>query len=148
MVVHPQSIVHSLVEFCDGSVIAQMGPPDMRLPIQYALTYPERRACPAAQLDLTDTMSLDFIPPDEERFPALRLGYEVAERGGTTGAVLNAANEAAVAAFLNGQIGFTEIVPACRAVLDQHHFSPHPTLEELQVADQWARKEVLRCVSA
>src|SRR5262249_7804361 len=103
VVVHPQSIVHSFVEFCDGSVLAQMSPPDMKLPIQYALTFPDRWDCPSQKLDLSAAMKLEFEPPDLDRFPALALGYEVARTGGTTGAVLNAANEAAVAGFLDDQ---------------------------------------------
>ena len=103
VVIHPQSIVHSLVEFIDGSVMAQLSPPDMKLPIQYALDWPHRKAGVAERLDWRQAMQLDFEPPDLERFPALGLGLEVARRGGTAGAVLNGANEAAVAAFLAGQ---------------------------------------------
>ena len=146
VVVHPQSIVHSLVEFRDGSVLAQLSPPDMRLPIQYALTHPERWDCPTPKLDLASAMRLDFEPPDLDRFPAIGLGYEVARVGGTAGAVLNAANEAAVAGFLEGQLSFTEIVPACRSVLDNHHFEASPTLERLIELDIWARQEVTRWV--
>lgn len=146
VVVHPQSIVHSMVEFRDGSVVAQLSPPDMKLPIQYALTYPERWPCPAPRLDWATSLRLDFEPPDLDRFPALRLGYEVAQAGGTTGAVLNAANEAAVAGFLNGQLSFTEIVPACRSVLENHHYESQPTLETLMALDAWARQEVTRWV--
>ena len=102
VVVHPQSIVHSMVEFVDGSVIAQLSPPDMRLPIQYALTYPDRRVGLNTPMDWNQSFGLSFEPPDLEAFPALRLGYEVAEKGGTCGAVLNAANEAAVERFLSG----------------------------------------------
>jgi 1-deoxy-D-xylulose-5-phosphate reductoisomerase len=147
VVVHPQSTVHSLVEFVDGSVFAQLSPPDMRLPIQYAMTYPERWEGPAECMDWTQAWSLDFEPPDEERFPAIRLGYEVAGAGGTTGAVLNAANEAAVAQFLAGKLPFCRIVPACRAILDCHNYDPAPTLDELIRCDQWAREEVNRWVS-
>jgi 1-deoxy-D-xylulose-5-phosphate reductoisomerase len=146
VVVHPQSIVHSMVEFRDGAVLAQMSPPDMQLPIQYALEYPERWECPSPRLDFSSALQLDFEPPDEERFPALRLGHEVAAAGGTTGAVLNAANEAAVQSFLDGQIPFTEIVPACRSVLDSHHYEAQPTLERLIELDGWARQEVTRWV--
>ncbi len=146
IVVHPQSVVHSLVEFCDGSVVAQLSPPDMRLPIQYALTYPERFECPAERMDFTEAFSLTFEPPDMDRFPALRLGYEVARQGGTAGAVLNAANEAAVAEFLEGRIRFVEIVEVCQAVLEQHEFDPNPSLDELIRFDAWARKEVKRWV--
>lgn len=144
--IHPQSIVHSLVEFIDGSVIAQMSPPDMKLPIQYALTWPARRDGVAARIDWSRAMRLEFEPPDFERFAALRLGLEVARAGGTAGAVLNAANEAAVSAFLNGRIGFSQIVPICRHVLEHHEFDPNPTLEQLLAADRWAREEALRWV--
>ncbi|MFM7243514.1 MAG: 1-deoxy-D-xylulose-5-phosphate reductoisomerase [Planctomycetaceae bacterium] len=140
--VHPQSIVHSLVEFVDGSVIAQLSPPDMRLPIQYALTHPERTDGPARRLDFTRPMTLEFEPPDLERFPAVRLGHEAASRGGTAGCVLNAANEAAVARFLAGRFRFTDIAEACRRVLDQHPFAAEPTLEEIRRLDAWARQEV------
>jgi 1-deoxy-D-xylulose-5-phosphate reductoisomerase len=148
IVVHPQAIVHSMVEFVDGSIIAQMGPPDMRLPIQYALSYPERWGCPSTKMDFTKPCGLEFEPPDFERFPALQLGYEVAAAGGTAGAVLNAANEAAVQAFLDGRIGFCQIVPACRKALEQHNYEPHPTLETLLQLDAWARQEVQRWIGA
>jgi 1-deoxy-D-xylulose-5-phosphate reductoisomerase len=148
VVIHPQSIVHSLVEFADGSVLAQLSPPDMKLPIQYALTWPERCDCPARRLDLTEALRLDFEPPDEDRFPALALGREVAAAGGTAGAVLNAANEAAVAGFLAGELSFTEIVPACRSVLDSHSFSANPALDELLKLDAWARQEISRWICA
>jgi 1-deoxy-D-xylulose-5-phosphate reductoisomerase len=148
VVIHPQSIVHSLVEFIDGSVVAQLSPPDMKLPIQYALTWPQRRTSPARKLDLSNAMRLDFEPPDEDRFPALRLGREVAAAGGTAGAVLNAANEAAVASFLAGEMPFMEIVPACRAVLDSHTFNADPTLDELLKLDAWARQEIQRWILA
>lgn len=141
VVVHPQSIVHSFVEFVDGSVIAQLSPPDMKLPIQYALTYPERRSGIAPKLDWKTAFQLDFSPPDVDRFPALLLGFEVARRGGTCGAVLNAANEVAVARFLDGELAFCDIPRACRAVLDSHHFDPNPTLTELFRQDAWAREE-------
>ena len=141
VLVHPESIVHSLVEFVDGSVIAQLSPPDMRLPIQYALCYPDRLPGPSPQLDLARAGSLHFEAADVERFPALRLGYEVARRGGTAGAVLNAANEVAVDRFLAGDLRFTDIVKACRAVLESHSFDPSPNLDHLLVADRWARVE-------
>ncbi len=144
VVVHPQSIVHSLVEFVDGSVVAQLSSPDMKLPIQYALTYPQRTTGIAARLDFSERMRLDFEPPDQDRFPALALGLEVARAGGTAGAVLNAANEAAVAEFLSGKLRFIDIVPSCRAVLDQHEFDPSPSLEQLFEIDAWARQEVVR----
>jgi 1-deoxy-D-xylulose-5-phosphate reductoisomerase len=146
VVIHPQSVVHSFVEFVDGSVIAQMGPPDMKLPIQYALEYPHRQNGIAQRLDWHQRWRLEFEPADPERCPALGLGYDCARRGGSSGAVLNAANEAAVEAFLQGELHFTEIVPACRSVLDAHHFDPEPTLERLEKLDRWAREEVARWV--
>jgi len=140
--IHPQSVVHSLVEFIDGSIVAQMSPPDMRLPIQYALYYPERAAGLAGRLDWTQPFQLEFEPPDPEQFPALKLGYECARAGGTSGAVLNAANEAAVGAFLAGKLHFTEIVPACRSILDAHTFEAEPTLNQVVAIDCWAREEI------
>jgi 1-deoxy-D-xylulose-5-phosphate reductoisomerase len=144
VVVHPQSVVHSMVEYVDGSVLAQLSPPDMKLPIQYALTWPARHECPARKLDLSQALRLEFEPPDEQRFPALGLGKAVARSGGTAGAVLNAANEAAVTAFLEGKLAFVEIVPACRSIVENHPFDPAPTLEELLRLDGWARQEVVR----
>jgi 1-deoxy-D-xylulose-5-phosphate reductoisomerase len=146
VVIHPQSIVHSMVEFIDGSVLAQLSPPDMKLPIQYALTYPDRTVGVATKLDLSQSLQLDFEPPDPDRFPALQLGQEVARDGGTAGAVLNAANEAAVASFLTGELAFHEIVPACASVLHQHHYDSQPSLERLFELDAWARQEVGRWV--
>jgi 1-deoxy-D-xylulose-5-phosphate reductoisomerase len=148
VIIHPQSIVHSMVEYTDGSVIAQLSPPDMKLPIQYALTWPERRAGVAAKLDWGRAMELRFEPPDFERFAALKLGLQVARDGGTAGAVLNGANEAAVAAFLEGRLRFHEIVPACKSVLENHNFDPNPTLQQVLDLDRWAREEVLRWVYA
>jgi 1-deoxy-D-xylulose-5-phosphate reductoisomerase len=148
VIVHPESVIHSFVEFEDGSVLAQLSPPDMRLPIQYALTYPERVAGPARRLDWRELAAFHFEPPDHETFPALQLGYEVARRGGTCGAVLNAANEAAVGRFLAGELRFLDIPRACRAVLAHHDFSAAPSLEELWAADRWARHEVHRWISA
>lgn len=142
VVVHPQSIVHSLVEYVDGSVIAQLGPPDMKLPIQYALAYPERYAGPARRFDFGATHQLEFEPPDLERFPAVRLGHEAAARGGTSGAVLNAANEEAVQAFLAGRLPFPQIASLCERAVTEHPFEPEPTLEDILRLDAWARKEV------
>ena len=144
VVLHPESIVHSFVEFVDGSVLAQLSPPDMRLPIQYALTYPDRVAGPARRIDWTALGCLHFGQPDRETFAALDLGFEVARRGGTCGAVLNAANEAAVGRFLAGELGFLDIARACQAVLARHDYDPAPTLDELLAADRWARQEVTR----
>jgi 1-deoxy-D-xylulose-5-phosphate reductoisomerase len=144
VVIHPESVVHSFVEFVDGSVIAQLSPPDMRLPIQYALTYPERLPGPSAKLDWAKPFALQFEPPDRDTFPGLDLGFEVMRRGGTAGAALNAANEAAVARFLAGEIDFLDITRACRAALDFHTYDPRPTLETLWSVDAWARREVER----
>jgi 1-deoxy-D-xylulose-5-phosphate reductoisomerase len=146
VVIHPESVVHSMVEFVDGSVIAQISPPDMRLPIQYALTYPERAPAPCQRLDLGQSFSLHFEPPDRETFASLDIGFEVMKRGGTSGAVLNAANEAAVARFLQGEIGFLDISRVCRAALDHHTFDPRPTLDALWNVDAWARQEVDRWI--
>lgn len=144
VIVHPESMIHSFVEYVDGSVLAQLSPPDMRLPIQYALTYPERHDGPAAKLDWTSLSGLNFEQPDRETFPALDLGFEAVRRGGTCGAVLNAAKEGAVDLFLDGQIGFLQITQICSDVLYHHHHVAQPTLEELMAADQWARQEVTR----
>jgi 1-deoxy-D-xylulose-5-phosphate reductoisomerase len=142
VVIHPESVVHSMVEFVDGSVIAQLSPPDMRLPIQYALTYPDRIPAPCPRLDLRNAFNLHFEPPDCETFESLALGFEVMRRGGTAGAVLNASNEAAVARFMRGEIRFLDIARACRAALENHTFDPTPTLESLWDMDMWARREV------
>jgi len=142
VLVHPQSIVHSLVEFVDGSVLAQLSPPDMRLPIQYALSYPRRMPGPARRLDFTQAFTLDFEPPDPARFPALRLGHEAAARGGTAGAVLNAANEEAVGRFLAGSLRFTDIAEVCERTLDAHAFQAEPGLDDVVRLDAWAREEV------
>lgn len=147
VVVHPESIVHSLVEFCDGSMVAQLGTPDMRTPIQYALTFPRRTKCPSSPLDLLRGQSLTFEAPDPERFPALRLGYEVARRGGTSGAVLNAANEAAVQLFRAGTIGYRDIARVAERTLQDHDFQQSPSLDEIMRADHWARLEVKRCLT-
>jgi 1-deoxy-D-xylulose-5-phosphate reductoisomerase len=142
VVIHPESVIHSMVEFVDGSVIAQLSPPDMRLPIQYALTYPERVPAPCPRLDLKEAFGLHFEPPDCETFPSLELGFQVMRRGGTSGAALNAANEAAVARFLKGEIRFLDIARACRAAIENHRYDPTPALDDLWDVDKWARREV------
>ena len=144
VIVHPESVIHSFVEFVDGSVLAQLSPPDMRLPIQYALTYPHRVPGPTKRLDWGALSQFRFEPVDRETFPALDLGMDVARRGGSCGAVLNGANEAAVARFLNHEFGFLEIARCVRAVLQSHHYDPTPTLEGLLALDRWARQEVGR----
>ena len=147
VVIHPESIVHSLVEFTDGSVIAQLSPPDMRLPIQYAMTFPDRVSGPARRMDWSQTHELNLIPPDFNQFPALALGFEVAKIGGTSGAVVNAANESAVQAFIDGKIGFTEIVQASRETLENHEYIDEPTIDDIVAADRWAREEIDKWIS-
>ena len=147
VVIHPESIVHSMVEFCDGSVIAQMGTPDMRTPIQYALTFPDRRPCCSKRLDIRALRELTFEPPDAARFPALELGYKAARLGGTAGAVLNAANEVAVHEFRSRQIGFGEIARLTAEVLRRHQTIAAPTLEQIMAADRWARQEAYSCLN-
>jgi 1-deoxy-D-xylulose-5-phosphate reductoisomerase len=144
VLVHPQSIVHSLVEFVDGSVIAQLSPPDMKLPIQYALLFPERVPGVARRFDFTQSVALEFEPPDPARFPAVRLGHEAAARGGTAGAVLNAANEEAVRGFLAGELAFTDIAAVTERVLGEHPFLADPSLDEIRRLDAWAREEVAK----
>lgn len=139
VVVHPQSIVHSMVEFEDGSVVAQMSKPDMRGPVRYALGYPERLPAPGTRFDVHDYARLTFEPPDREAFPALGLGFEAARRGGTAGAALNAADEVAVARFLAGQVPFPDIARTAAAALAQHPFEAAPSLQRLAQADAWAR---------
>lgn len=147
VVIHPQSIVHSLVQFRDGSVICQMGPPDMRVPIQYALTYPERKALPVERLHLEAVAQLTFEAPDPERFPSLRLAYEALQAGGTAPAVMNAANEVAVAAFLEDAIGFTDILEIVEKTLEAHSVLPDPSLDEVFAADSWARQAATRLLT-
>jgi 1-deoxy-D-xylulose-5-phosphate reductoisomerase len=140
VVVHPESVIHSMVEFVDGSVIAQLSPPDMRTPIQYALTYPQRREGISRRMDWGSQFSFNFQPPDLERFPALALAYEVAERGGISGAVMNAANEVAVEAFVAGKIRFGRIPQVVRSTIEHHRVQPAPSLDDLFEADRWARQ--------
>ncbi|MCJ7776824.1 MAG: 1-deoxy-D-xylulose-5-phosphate reductoisomerase [Sedimentisphaerales bacterium] len=142
VLVHPESIVHSMVEFIDGSVIAQMSRPDMCLPIQYAITYPERVAGIGEPLRLDEIGKLSFEKPDMETFRALSLGFEVARIGGTAAVVFNAANEAAVHEFLTGKIRFTDIVELIEYCLNEHDVKTNVSLEELLQIDAWARKEV------
>ena len=144
VVVHPQSIIHSFVEFVDGAVIAQLSPPDMKLPIQYALTWPERVSGLSPKMDWTATQTLELAPPDLDAFPGLELGFEAARRGGSSGAVLNAAKETAVDRFLKHDLSFNDIPRACKAVLNAHEFDPSPTLSDLIRLDGWARKETTR----
>ena len=144
VVIHPQCIIHSLVEFVDGSVMTQMSVPDMRLPIQYALTYPERLASSLPRLELAEVTKLTFQEPDRERFPCLEYAYEASRAGGTAPAVLNAANEEAVSLFLSGKIGFMDIPRMIQMVLSEHEHLRNPTLKDILKADRWARKEAKR----
>ena len=140
VIVHPQSVVHSLVEYVDGSVLAQLGVPDMRLPIQYALCYPERPSLPsAARLDLTQADDLHFEKLDLRRYPCLALALEAGHRGGTYPAVLAAADEVAVERFLAGHIRFTDIPQVIKDTLDEHDNIPDPDLDGILAADAWAR---------
>ena len=143
VVVHPQSVVHSMVEFVDGSIIAQLSTPDMCLPIQYALTYPDRARSERVQTNLAKLGSLTFEEPDVERFPSLNLARRAGEIGGTLPAVLNAANETAVEAFVNRRISFPQITEMVRKTMDRHRPLPHATLEQILEADAWARKEAV-----
>jgi 1-deoxy-D-xylulose-5-phosphate reductoisomerase len=144
VVVHPQSVVHSMVEFVDGSILAQLSTPDMCLPIQYALTYPERARSERVQTNLAKIGSLTFEEPDKERFPALNLARKAGEIGGTLPAVLNAANEVAVEAFVNKKLSFVGISETVKRTMDCHKVVSHPTLEQILEADTWARREAAR----
>jgi 1-deoxy-D-xylulose-5-phosphate reductoisomerase len=146
VVIERNSIVHSLVEFVDGSVVALLSPPDMRMPIQYALTYPERVDTTFARLDLLSAGALVFEKPDTERFPCLELAYDVAKQGGTAGAVLSAADEVAVQAFLDGRIAFGDIHRTLRQVGSSHRPGPGDCLDSVLKADTWGREEAKRLV--
>ena len=147
VVIHRQSIVHSLVEFVDGAVMAQLGAPDMRLPIQLALTYPERQPCPVDKLDLTKCGALSFCEPDMEAFPCLALARECAKKGGTACPVMNGANEAAVALYLEDKIGFYDIYDLVAGAVNAVPFIQNPTLEEILESDRMARTYVQNKVS-
>jgi 1-deoxy-D-xylulose-5-phosphate reductoisomerase len=140
IMVHPQSIIHSMVEFVDGSIVAQLGTADMRQPIQYALTYPERIASPVARLDWMTVPRLDFSPPDRQKFPCISLAYDAIDAGGTAPSVLNAADEIAVEAFLERRIAFTDIPELIRTTLDAHSRQNGSSLESIVEADRWARE--------
>ena len=144
VLVHPQSIVHSMVEFVDGALLAQLSTPDMCLPIQYALTCPDRAPSERVQTNFAKLGSLTFEEPDVERFPALKLARRAGEVGGTLPSVLNAANEVAVDAFLNGKINFPQITETVRRVMDAHTVVLHPILEQILEADAWARAEAAK----
>jgi 1-deoxy-D-xylulose-5-phosphate reductoisomerase len=144
VLVHPQSIVHSMVEFVDGALLAQLSTPDMCLPIQYALTYPDRAPSERVQTNFAKLGNLTFEEPDAERFPALKLARRAGEVGGTLPAVLNAANEVAVEAFVNGKINFPQITEIVRRTMEAHKVVSHPALEQILEADAWARREAAK----
>ncbi len=146
VVIHPQSIIHSLVEFVDGSVLAQLGLPDMRLPIQYALYYPERRSSDRPKLDLIKTKQLTFKEPDKKTFKGLQLAYQAGKTGGTMPAVFNAANEAAVNLFVAEKIKFLDIAESIAQVMAAHQSITKPTLEQIIAADQWARNKITELI--
>jgi len=140
VLVHPQSIVHSMVEFVDGSMLAQLSTPDMCLPIQYALTYPDRAPSGRVQTNFARLGNLTFEEPDVEKFPALNLARRAGETGGTLPAVLNAANEIAVEAFVNHKVNFPQITETVQRTMDAHKVVLHPTLDQILEADAWARR--------
>jgi 1-deoxy-D-xylulose-5-phosphate reductoisomerase len=146
VIVHPQSVVHSMVEFIDGSVLAQLGPPDMRVPIAHVLAWPERIATPVQRLDFAALGSLDFAAPDLDRFPALRIAREAMEQGGAAPAALNAANEVAVAAFLAGRIHFPDIASTVEAVIARCGMEAPASIEDVLEIDRRARREVERMI--
>ncbi|WP_371371225.1 1-deoxy-D-xylulose-5-phosphate reductoisomerase [Sporomusa aerivorans] len=145
--VHPQSIIHSMVEYIDGSVIAQMGLPDMHLPIHYALSYPERSESKVPRLNFSSLSALTFANPDVETFPALKLAYMAGKRGGTMPCVFNAANEIAVQAFLAGEIKFLDIAQIIRYTMEKHTLTESPDLPAVHSADTWARQCSLTAVN-
>lgn len=140
VVVHPQSTIHSMVEYVDGSIIAQLATPDMRLPIQYALTYPRRSANPWPKLNVFELQNLTFEAPDFQRFPSLQLAYEAGRAGGFAPCVLNAANEVVVEGFLEGRISFLEMAKLIERVLEQHIAGDPQTIEDVLEMDEWARQ--------
>jgi 1-deoxy-D-xylulose-5-phosphate reductoisomerase len=140
VLIHPQSVVHSMVEYVDGSIVAQMGITDMKIPISYALSFPERLNLNLPPLDLSRSEALTFSPPDLQKFPCLRLAYQSIETGETMPAILNAANEVAVSAFLDGSLRFTEIPPLLQRVMEDHQVKPVHTIEDILKADHWARE--------
>lgn len=146
VVVHPQSIIHSMVQFIDSSVIAQLGCPDMRLPIQYALSYPDRIECDFERLDLAKIATLTFEQPDMDTFPCLKLAYDTLKMGGTYSAVLNSANEVLVNEFLEDKIGFYDIPYYIEKTLEAHNSISEPTLEEILEIDKWTREFVVKSI--
>jgi 1-deoxy-D-xylulose-5-phosphate reductoisomerase len=148
VLIHPEAIVHSFVEFVDGIILAQMATPDMRLPIQYALTYPERVKSKVAGVNFSQLSSLTFSPPDLNKFPCLGIAYQVAHQGGSFPCVLNAVNEECVAAFLRGEIKLPHIPKILDKVLSKHKKIEHPSLDEILEIDNWARREANKLLSS
>lgn len=146
VVIHPQSIVHSMVELVDGAVLAQLGNPDMKLPIQYALTYPERMPSGLPRFNPVETGRLEFFKPDLETFPSLRLAYQVLREGGTMTAVLNGANEAVVELFLKGAVPFNSIPVVVERVLQKHNNHKNPCLDDIIYWDKWSRSQAVQMV--
>lgn len=146
VILHPQSVIHSMVEFADGAVMAQLGTPDMKIPIQYALAYPQRMPLEAERLDLVALSRLDFRAPEYGRYPCLKMAYEAGKVGGTMPAVLNAANEVAVDIFLKGNCHFLDIEEIVERALDAHQNISNPSLEEIEEADRWAREFAKSCL--
>ncbi len=147
VIVHPQSIIHSMVEYIDGSIIAHLGIPDMRIPIQYALTHPIRIGNGLQKLDFIALKELTFEKPDTEVFPCLQFAYKSIKTGGTMPAVLNAANEIVVEMFLNNKISFLEIPEIINEVMDKHILIKNPTLDDILESDKWARNMVLNIIN-
>jgi 1-deoxy-D-xylulose-5-phosphate reductoisomerase len=142
IVIHPQSIIHSMVEFIDGSVKGQMGQPDMKIPIQFALTYPDRLEAEWEDFDPVNISGLTFEKPDREKFPSISLAYEALSRGGTATAALNVANDNSVRLFLDGKIGFTQIAEINEAALSEHKWIADPDLKDLLELEQWGKSFV------
>lgn len=148
IVVHRESIVHSMVEWTDGSTLAQLGPTDMRIMIQYALTYPDRLPTPVARLDLRESRTLHFEPVDKDKFPCISLAYSAAEVGGTLPVVLSSADEIVVNAFLNKRIGFMDIPYILQCIMDRHDVISKPSLEDILEVDKWAKSTTLSIINA
>lgn len=146
LLIHPEAVIHSMCEFIDGSIIAQLGITDMKLPIQFALTYPDRRKTPFQRLDLSKIRNFTFTQPDSMKYPCLSLAMAAAKIGGTSTAVLNAADEVTVGAFLNGKIGFLKIPAIIEKVLVNHRYIESPTLDQIFESDKWAREESARLI--
>jgi 1-deoxy-D-xylulose-5-phosphate reductoisomerase len=147
VIIHPEAIVHSMVEFIDGVILAQLSVADMRIPIQYALFYPQRRDSPLRRLNFYKLSSLNFHKPDFQKFPCLRLAFQAARQGGSSPCVLNAANEVCVREFLAGAIGFTEIPLVIEKVLAKQRLVSNPSLEDIFSQDAWARQEAERLIA-